>query len=83
MTKWQYVTFSIHYDRKVHKNWVIEYADKPPLVGLRAILAAYGAEGWELVGLNPDGYQAFPGFGKWDLEPRIYRATFKRPVQDG
>jgi hypothetical protein len=81
MVKWQYLTFEIHYDRKKHKNWVLQLAERPPLVGVKAILEAYGTDGWELVSLEPDGYRAIPGFGQWDIEPRIYRATFKRPVE--
>jgi hypothetical protein len=80
MGKWKHLTIAIHYDRKTHKDWVLQYADGTILVGLQAILEAYGSDGWELVGLNPDGYQAYPGFGRWDLEPRIYRATFKQPA---
>ena len=80
MNKWQYLTFEIHYDRREHKDWVVKFAERPPLVGLKAILEAYGANGWELVGLEPDGYRALPGVGQWDSEPRIYRATFKRPA---
>jgi hypothetical protein len=83
MAQWQYMTFEIHYDRKEHKDWIVRLADRPPLIGLSAILEAYGSQGWELVGLEPDGYRAIPGFGGWDLEPRIYRATFKRPAEDG
>ena len=79
--RWKYLTVSIKYEKK-HKDWVVEYAERPPLVGLQAILEAYGSDGWELVGLNPDQLQAFPGFGKWYVEPAVYRATFKRPVGD-
>ena len=79
MRKWEYNTISIGYDKK-YKNWVIEYADQPPLVGLEAVLEAYGQQGWELVSLQPVRFQAFPGFGKWYVEPEAYRATFKRPV---
>ena len=81
MVKWEYLTLSIEYDRKTHKNWVVEFAGRPPLVGLQEILQAYGADGWELVGLAPDRMQAFPAWGRWDVEPQTYRATFKRPVQ--
>ena len=80
--RWEYRTISINYDKKKHKNWVVEYDEKPALVGLQAILEAYGARGWELVALNPDHLQAFPGFGKWYIEPAVYRATFKRPAED-
>jgi hypothetical protein len=82
MAHWQYLTVEIHYDRKEHKNWVLQFTDAPPLVGIPAILDAYGSKGWELVGLEPDGYRAIPGFGGWDLEPRIYRATFKRQAEN-
>ena len=82
MGQWEHFTIRIKYDKKKHKNWVVEYADKPPLVGLSAILEAYGSHGWELVSLNPERFQAFPGFGIWHIEPRAYRATFKRPVEE-
>lgn len=82
MPKWQYLTVGIRYDRKTHKDWVVEYAGQPPLVGMSAILDAYGAEGWELVALSPDRLQAYPAFGHWDLEPQTYRATLKRPITD-
>ena len=81
MRKWEYLTVCINYDKKKHKNWVIEYAGRPPLVGLQAILEAYGSDGWELLSLNPDHLQAFPGFGKWYIEPGVYRATFKRSAE--
>lgn len=81
MGKWEHLSVGINYDKK-HKNWIVEHAEGPPLIGLQAILGAYGSRGWELVGLNPDRFQAFPGFGTWHIEPRVYRATFKRPVAD-
>ena len=79
--EWEYRTVRIKYDKKRHKDWVVKYAEKPPLVGLKAILEEYGSRGWELVCLNPDGFSAYPGFGTWHIEPRAYRATFKRPVE--
>jgi hypothetical protein len=82
MGTWEHLTVSISYDRKTHKNWVVEYAENPPLVGLQAILKAYGSRGWELISLNPERFQVFAGFGKWIVEPRVYRATFKRPAED-
>ena len=82
MRHWQYLTLSVNYDKK-QKNLVIEFTGKPPLVGLSAILEAYGSQGWELVNLQPDRLCAFPGFGKWYIEPETYRATFKRPAADG
>ena len=82
MGKWEYHTIGIRYDKKKHKNWVVEFAGKPPLVGLDGILNAYGSGGWELISLDPEHLQAYPGFGKWFIEPGGYRATFKRPVGD-
>ena len=81
MARWEYLTFTINYHKKL-KNWAVEYANKPPQAGLPAILEAYGSEGWELVSLLPDCSQAFPGFGQWNIVPVAYRATFKRSVQD-
>ena len=81
MSTWEYLTVSINYDKK-QKNWIVEYAEKPPLVGIQAILRMYGSQGWELVNLQAEHFQVFPGFGKWYLEPEVYRATFKRPVED-
>ena len=80
VVEWEYLTVRIRYDRKGHKDWVATYAENPPLVGLGAILRAHGSRGWELVCLNPEGFSAYPGFGTWRIRPRIYRATFKRPV---
>ena len=80
MPKWEYHTIRIRYDKKKHKNWVVEFAEKPPLVGLDAILNAYGSAGWELISLDPEHLTAIPGFGKWFIEPGGYRATFKRPA---
>jgi hypothetical protein len=81
MTRWEYSTFAIHYQKKL-KNWAVEYTHKPPLVGLQAILEAYGSEGWELVSLAPECSQVYPGFGQWHMEPETWRATFKRPAQE-
>ena len=82
MGKWEHLAVGIRYDHKKHKNWVIKPAGEPPLVGLQAILETYGSRGWELVGLNLERFQAVPGFGTWHIEPRVYRATFKRPAED-
>jgi hypothetical protein len=82
MGKWEYLTFRIGYDRKEHKNWVVKYNGKPPLVGLQAILDAHGADAWELVSLDLERSAAVTGFGKWHLEPVTYRATFKRPIDE-
>jgi hypothetical protein len=79
MTKWEYLSFTIRYDRKL-KNWTILRADQTPIVGLQAILNVYGAEGWELVHLLPEQSEAYPGFGKWTIDAEAYRATFKRPA---
>ena len=81
MKNWEYLTIHIRYDKK-RKNWVVEYAGKPPLVGLQEMLEAHGSQGWELVSLTPEHFEAAPGFGKWYVDPAAYRATFKRPVGD-
>jgi hypothetical protein len=82
MARWEYRTMSITYDRRKQKDWVAEHPERPPLVGFKAILEAYGSRGWELVSLNPDRLQAVAGLGAWHIEPRAYRATFRRPVED-
>jgi hypothetical protein len=82
MEKWEYLTFRIDYNKK-QKNWMVERADRPPLVGLQAILEAHGSRGWELIGLQPDRFDAEPGFGTWHARPAAYRATFKRRIDDG
>jgi hypothetical protein len=81
MGQWEYRTIRIRYDRKEHKNWVVERTGKPPLVGLQAVLDAYGSRGWDLVSLGPERFQAYAGFAKWIIEPAAYRATFKRPAE--
>jgi hypothetical protein len=80
--RWEYRTISITYDRRTQKDWVAEHPDRPPLVGLEAVLEAYGSRGWELTSLNLERLQAVAGFGGWHVEPRAYRATFRRPVGD-
>ncbi len=80
MAGWEYLTFSIGYDKKKHKTWALEQRDGETIVGLDAILQAYGSEGWELVSLEADRFEVFPGFGKYYMEPAAYRATFKRAV---
>lgn len=82
MAKWEYRTISIKYDKKKYKNWVLERAGEAPLVGLQAVLDAKGSAVWELVSLSPDQSLAFPGFGKWYIEPAVYRATFKRTARE-
>ena len=82
MANWDYLTFDIRYEGKKHKDWVITYTDHPPLVGLQEILKAHGAQGWELVSLLPEQFEVYPGFGRWVGEPTLYRATFKRPVNE-
>jgi hypothetical protein len=82
MTEWEYRTFKIEYDKKQHKNWVVERAEKPPLVGLQAILEAHGSRDWELVSLEAENYEISVGFGKCFMDPTGYRATFKRCVND-
>ena len=80
MKRWEHRTISITYDRKQHRNWVLAYTGQQPLVGLQAILEAYESDGWELIGLLPDHFEASPGFGRWTIDPTVYRATFKRRV---
>jgi hypothetical protein len=82
MKEWEYQTIQIAYDKKEHKNWVLKQEGyKPPLIGLQAILGAFGVQGWELVSMGPEHFEAYPGFGKWYAEPAIYRATFKRQAE--
>lgn len=81
MSEWQYQTILIKYDKK-EKNWVTKYSGKPTPVGIEAILNFLGNEGWELVNLTSEHLQAYPGFGKWFVEPEVYRATFKRLVSE-
>jgi hypothetical protein len=79
---WEYRTISITYDRRKQKDWVAEHPERLPLVGFQAILEAYGSRGWELMSLNLERLRAVAGFGEWHIEPRSYRATFRRPVED-
>jgi len=81
MQNWEYLTIPISYDGKKLKDWVLAYTDQPPLIGLQTILQTHGARGWELVSLNLEHQEAFPGFGVWHIGPAIYRATFKRTVE--
>jgi hypothetical protein len=80
--RWEYRTIRITYDRRKGKDWVVEYREGPPVVGFQAILDAYGSRGWELISLNLESSRAVAGFGEWQIEPRSYRATFRRRVED-
>ena len=82
MTKWEYRTFKIAYDKKQYKNWVVERGEKPPLVGLQTILEDHGSRDWELVSLEAEHYEISVGFGKYFMDPTVYRATFKRCVNE-
>ncbi len=82
MTQWEYRTFNIGYDKKQHKNWVFERAGKPPLVGLQAILEENGSQNWELVSLVAEHYEISVGFGAYHMGPTLYRATFKRCLNE-
>jgi hypothetical protein len=78
MAEWEYRTLEIWYDKKQHKNWVFERAEKGAIVGLQAILEAHGSQNWELVNLCAEHYEISVGFGKYYMDPTMYRATFKR-----
>jgi hypothetical protein len=82
MTEWEYRTFKIEYDKKQYKNWVVERAEKPPLVGLQVILEEHGSRDWELVSLEAEHYEISVGFGKYFMDPTAYRATFKRCAKE-
>jgi hypothetical protein len=81
MTKWEYLTLTIEYDKK-QKGWAIHPAGKPPVVGLQEILNGYGAQGWELVSLQAEYLETYAAFAKWCSETQAYRATFKRAIAD-
>lgn len=81
MRHWEYLTFPIQYDKKA-KDWAVKHTDRPPLAGLSNVLEHFGSEGWDLVSLQLERSQFYPGFGSWHIEPESYRATFKRPVGD-
>jgi hypothetical protein len=81
MAKWDYLTVRIRYEGKKHKDWVLEIAERAPLVGMQEILAKHSADGWELVSLTPEDQEAYPAFGKYSIQTTVYRATFKRPSE--
>lgn len=80
MNKWEFITLVIEFDKKKN-DWVIRYTDDTQVIGLGKILNTYGAQGWELVNMQAECFQAYPGFGKWSAEPTCYRATFKRHIE--
>jgi hypothetical protein len=79
MSTWEFITLVIEYDKK-KKDWAVSYTDDKQVVGLEAILNTFGAQGWELVNLQAESFEAYPGFGKWSADPSCYRATFKRSI---
>jgi hypothetical protein len=80
MSKWEFITLVIEYDKK-KKDWAVSYTDDKQVVGLERILNSYGSQGWEIVNLQSENLEAYPGFGKWSAIPTSYRATFKRPIE--
>jgi hypothetical protein len=81
MSRWEYITVIIEYDKK-QKAWVGWSADGTRMAGLQEILNDYGTHGWELLSVQAEGFQAYPGLGKWNAEPSYYRATFKRQLEE-
>jgi hypothetical protein len=81
MAGWEYRVIVVTYDGRKRKDWVVEDGGGPPVVGFQAILAAYGSRGWELMNLNLERSRAVVGFGEYQIEPRAYRITFRRPVE--
>lgn len=79
MTKWEYLTLTIEYDKK-QKDWAIRPAGMPPLAGLQAILNGSGSQGWELVSLQAESVETHAGLGGYRSDPQTYRATFKRTL---
>jgi len=79
MTAWDYRTINLTYDKK-QKTWVAGDTEKTP-TGIQTTLDAYGAQGWELVSLTPERFQAYPDWGAWYIEPVRYRVTFKKPQE--
>lgn len=79
MAAWEYRTISLNYNKK-RKTWVAGDIEEAP-TGIQAILDAYGAQGWELVSLTPERFQAYPDWGMWGIEPVRYRGTFKKPQE--
>ena len=61
---------------------MFERAEKPPLVGLQAILEEHGSQNWELVSLVAEHYEISVGFGEYHMDPTVYRATFKRCLNE-
>jgi hypothetical protein len=80
MNNLEFITLVIEFDKK-KKDWVVQYTDETHVIGLEKILNTYGAQGWELVNMQAECFQEYPGFGKWSAEPTCYRATFKRHIE--
>ena len=77
MPKWEHCTLVAQYSKR-YQDYVVERGDQMPLVGLPALLEAYGDAGWELVSLAPDDVQVGPAMFGWKVNWGAYRATFKR-----
>jgi len=79
--RWEYCTVCITREGRKQRDWIVRGQDEAGLVGFSAILEAYGARGWELMSLNLERSSAVAAIGEWRIEPRLYRATFGRPVE--
>ncbi|MGD2166336.1 MAG: hypothetical protein PVH50_12505 [Anaerolineae bacterium] len=80
-SRWEHRSICINYDRQDKKNWVLQRGGDTLLVGFNAILAAFDADGWELLSLSLESSRAVAGFGGWHVEPCSYRGTFRRKVE--
>src|SRR5262245_43242200 len=70
--RWQHRSIAIRKDSD--GKWVLYMKDNQRIEGLAKVLDWYGEQGWELVNLGPESWEA--------RNVIVYRATFKRIVED-
>ena len=80
MDKWEYLTPYVTYDRKAQKEWLIKMDDGSTVDGLANILNHYGSQGWELVNVVLEDWNAATFQGAY-LSADGFRALFRRPKQ--
>lgn len=76
MTIWEHRTVVVALERG---EWRVDFGDGEVLVGLQTVLDYYGRRGWEVIAVQPQGWNAGSGqYGPWDVTRLL--AIFKRPT---
>jgi hypothetical protein len=80
MQKWEYIGAILETNHE--QNQLYAKIGDTVIVGMKAVLDEYGKAGWELVSFNPEVIiNSQRGASTWQ-QAQVFRAVFKRPLQD-